>query len=180
MVADEDVVDLLDAAHVRNHPRLDLLVGEGIRRKPGGERGDGLRCRLPVDHYDVVRGGGGNWRVRSRGGGGGDLAAEPSALALAGAGQGGDVEGWHGGRGRVRVRVWGKGSEGEEGAGRLLVGHCRRRRRERLRLLDKSGVYTGPCEAEPWAAVCICHLWGGRRQCKGDKAASLRLPVQDT
>lgn len=144
MVADEDVVDLLDAAHVRDHPRLDLLVGEGIRRKPGGERGDGLRCRLPVDHYDVVRGGGGNRRVRSRGGGGGDFAAEPGALALAGAGDGGDVEGKGGGGygGRGRVRVWGKGGEGEEGAGRLLVGHCRRRRRERLRLLDKSGVYT--------------------------------------
>lgn len=117
VVADEDVVDLLDAAHVGDHPCLDLLVGEGIRRKSGGERGDGLRCRLPVDHYDVVGGGGRNWRVGSRrgggrvgrGAGGGDFAAEPGALALAG--EGGDVEGK--GRGRYGrrngVRVWGKG-----------------------------------------------------------------------
>jgi hypothetical protein len=101
VVADEDVVDLLDAADVGDHPRLDLLVavvGEGIRWKSDGERGDGLRCRFTVDEDDVVGGGERDWRVGSRGAsgrvgrraGGGDLAAEPGALVLAW--EGGDAE----------------------------------------------------------------------------------------
>lgn len=95
VVADEDVVDLLDAANIGNHASLNLLVGEGVRREARRERGEGLRGRLPIDHYDVVGGGSRGWRLGGRrgreGGGGrgpgGDLAAESGALALVGEGR---------------------------------------------------------------------------------------------
>jgi hypothetical protein len=107
------------------------------------------------------RGGG---RV-GRGAGGGDFAAEPGALALAW--EGGDVEGKGGGGRRNRVGVWGKvGGDGEGRGGQLLVGHGRRRRRERLRLFDKSGVFTG---RDMGTRLCICA--GGRRE--GGKALVL-------
>lgn len=145
VVADEDVVHLLDAAHVGDHARLDLLVGEGVRREARGERGDRLRCRLPVDHDDVVGGGGAGRRLGGRrrsdgdgrgGGAGGELAAEAGALALVGEGGVGEDKGG-GGRGiggLVGVGVRGKGGEeGEGGVGRWLVRHGRRRRRQSRR-----------------------------------------------
>lgn len=101
VVADEDVIDLLDATHVGYNARLDLLVSERIRREAGGERGDGLRGRLPVNHYDIVGSGGGE---RGLGGGheggggsgrgpGGYFAAESGALALVGEGRTGEDKG---------------------------------------------------------------------------------------
>lgn len=101
VIADEDVVDLLDAAHIGNHASLNLLVGKRVRREARRERGDGLRGRLPIDHYDVVGGRSRRWRVGGRrgreGGGGrgpgGDLAAESGALALVGEGRIGEDKG---------------------------------------------------------------------------------------
>lgn len=98
VVADEDVIDLLDAAHVGDNARLDLLVSERVCREAGGERGDGLRGRLPVDHYDIVGGGGGGrWlgggHRRGGGGPGGYFAAESGALALVGEGRIGEDKG---------------------------------------------------------------------------------------
>lgn len=92
VVADEDVIDLLDAANVGDNARLDLLVSERVRREAGGESGDGLRGRLTVDHYDIVGGGGGGRWLRGShgrggmggGGPGGYFAAESGALALVG------------------------------------------------------------------------------------------------
>ena len=148
VVADEDVVDLLDAAHVGDHASLDLLVGERVRREARGERGDGLRGRLPVDHYDVVGGGSRGWRLggrrgRGRGGGRGprgDLAAESGALALVGEGRIGEDKG--GVRRRGGVRIWGKG--GDEGERRVrwrLVRHGRRQSAAR------GGGGSGTCSA---------------------------------
>lgn len=130
VVANEDVVNLLDAADGGDDGGVDLLVGEGVSGKACGEGGEGLGGGVLVDENDLFRGVGrgrlglrGVWIFKSgrrrrrkrgrgrgkgadgereRGGGGWDNAAAKGAVADAAALSLGD-EGITGGRARARA-----------------------------------------------------------------------------
>lgn len=154
VVADEDVVDLLDAADGGDDAGLDLLLGEGVSREAGGEGGEGFGGGLLVDDDDLlgdvrirvlgawVGEGVGGGRRRGREGGkvrrkrdgrgrGGRAAADAGALAL---GLEGDleVEVRAGVKVKVRMKVRVRVLRDQRGGKRRTDGERGRRRRERV------------------------------------------------
>lgn len=66
VVADEDVVDLLDAAGGGDDGGLELLVGEGVGGEAGGEGGEGLGGGFSVEDDDLFGDVRGRARARAR------------------------------------------------------------------------------------------------------------------
>lgn len=103
VVADKDVVNLLNAADCGDDAELNLFIGEGVGGEAGGEAGECFAGGFTVDDDDLLGevgvGGEGSRRrgerERERW-----LAADAGALALAAGEWDVDMEI------RVRVRVW--------------------------------------------------------------------------